>query len=753
MNNLSKVLQILQKSALASSSLDQILVIIESITQLEGVKSCALFRKNELGDMELLVCRGGFAKEGVIIPAGKGLVGVVAQSLRPVKIKGPVNHPDYVQGECYASDDNTLFLGIPLVKLGYVVGVLVIQFVNSQYLTENEEAFMLTLASHVALIVFDILSIKKVELNNISICGVKGAPGIGIGKVRCCYHDGLNDVSDTSCEDVEGAIIEWHLLLGTVITELKSERAAMASNIDSPIKSIFDAYLMILSDAELRNRVEAQIRLGNALPTALRNSIHYFSEVFKAMEDPYLKTRSEDILHLGNKLFNSWLGSVPEETYSSDGCPLVLVGKYVSISDIANISAHQLAGIVCLEGSSLSHTAVLANALGVPAVMGVDDIKCIRENEQVIVDGNSGQVITCPTTMVIKEYRRLVDMGRGLQEKLDSLKDVRAITKDNVVIQLFANTGLLADMSAGLNNGAEGIGLYRTEIPFMIRDSFPSEDEQTEIYRSVLSAYSGKPVYMRTLDIGGDKPLPYFQVGVEENPALGWRGVRFTLDNIHLLMMQLRAMLRAAEGIGNLHIILPMVSSTRELILCRQLLDDAFSQLKDEGIAVDVAKMGIMVEVPAAISQLRFWKNLVDFISIGSNDLSQYILALDRNNGRVASYYDHVHPAVLYEINRIVDIARDYDLPVSLCGEMASDPVAVLLLLGMGIRTFSLSSTNLPKIKWLIRSMSIDMSENMLGMALKMNDIQDIKKLGYEVLSSLGLNDLIIDKSSSLPAA
>ena len=256
MNNLSKDLQILQQSALASSSLDQVLLIIESITQLEGVKSCALFRKNDKADMELLLCRGGSVKEGVIIPAGKGLVGLVAQSLRPVKIKEPVNHPDYVQDERYASDDNTLFLGIPLVKLGYVVGVLVIQFINSQYFSKDEEAFMLTLASHIALIVFDIILLKKAELNNVTIYGVKGAPGIGIGKVRFCYHDGLNDVSDTSCEDIEGAITEWHLLLRTVITEIKSEQAAIASSIDSHVKSIFDAYLMILSDAELRNRVE-----------------------------------------------------------------------------------------------------------------------------------------------------------------------------------------------------------------------------------------------------------------------------------------------------------------------------------------------------------------------------------------------------------------------------------------------------------------------------------------------------------------
>jgi signal transduction protein with GAF and PtsI domain len=320
---------------------------------------------------------------------------------------------------------------------------------------------------------------------------------------------------------------------------------------------------------------------------------------------------------------------------------------------------------------------------------------------------------------------------------------IPAITLEGTKLCLLTNTGLLADISPGLNSGAEGVGLYRTEIPFMIRDSFPTEDEQVQVYGAVLSAYQGKPVYMRTLDIGGDKQLSYFPIRAEENPALGWRGIRFTLDNVQLLMSQVRAMNRATEGADNLHILLPMVSSTSEIDHFRQLLDDACSQLLHEGYPVVRPKMGVMLEVPAAISQLRFWCRKIDFISIGSNDLSQYLLALDRNNPRVGKHYDHVHPAVLHEIFRVVTIARECNVPVSLCGEMASDPVAVVLLLGMGIRSLSMSAAMLPRIKWLIRSISQSMASDVLQQALACDNVEAIRSLVNEMLDANELTALV----------
>jgi phosphotransferase system enzyme I (PtsI)/phosphotransferase system enzyme I (PtsP) len=277
----------------------------------------------------------------------------------------------------------------------------------------------------------------------------------------------------------------------------------------------------------------------------------------------------------------------------------------------------------------------------------------------------------------------------------------------------------------------------------MVRDSFPTEDEQVQVYRTVLSAYEGKPVHMRTLDIGGDKQLSYFPIRAEENPALGWRGIRFTLDNVQLLMSQVRSMVRAAEGIDNLRILVPMVSSTHEIDRFIQLLDDACTQLLKEGYPVLRPQVGVMLEVPAAIPQLRFWCRKIDFISIGSNDLSQYLLALDRNNPRVGKRFDHVHPAVLHEIARVVSIARECNVPVSLCGEMASDPAAVVLLVGMGIRSLSMSAALLPRVKWLIRSISLPEAESILQQALACDDVADIRKLVNAMLSANELTALV----------
>jgi phosphotransferase system enzyme I (PtsI)/phosphotransferase system enzyme I (PtsP) len=401
-----------------------------------------------------------------------------------------------------------------------------------------------------------------------------------------------------------------------------------------------------------------------------------------------------------------------------------------------------LEAIVCFEGSSLSHTAVLANALGIPAVMGTGVIRNLANDCLLIVDGNSGQVMVNPGESLLAEYRKLEDDQRFLMKQLEQIRELPALTTDGAELTLYTNTGLLADISPGLMNGAQGVGLYRTEIPFMIRTSFPSEEEQVSVYRQVLLAYRGKPVHMRTLDVGGDKQLPYFPVENEDNPALGWRGIRFTLDNSQLLMTQVRAMIRSAQGLDNLRILLPMVSSTSELDDFCTLLDDAIAQLRAEGNSVTRPALGVMIEVPAAISQIPFWADKIDFISIGSNDLSQYLLALDRNNPRVAARYDHVHPAVLIEIRRILQTAAEYKIPVSLCGEMASDPVAVVLLMGLGLRTLSMSATKIPRIKWLIRSLQLSTARQLSQDALECGYPRDIRSRVEAALETAGLQEL-----------
>lgn len=736
--------RIVQDVALVESPTDQVTLIVDSISQVIGVDVCSLYRINQDNEMVLLASHGLDSIENVKLPAGKGLVGLVAQSRHAINIADAASHPDYFYIEQTHEEQFRSFCGVPLVHFGDVIGVLVVQSKQAQPLSDENEAFLVTLASQLALIVANIPNTGKPASSiNLRSEGIKGAPGIGIGTAQLCDSGNLNDVPDQACDDPVAEIKQWHDLLASVKRDIKAEQAALGSELSDSVSGIFDAYQMLLSDQALIDRVEAEINAGHWLPSALRFSISYFSELFRAMEDPYLKARHEDIQHLGNKLFNAWQGDHPNQLECLPPGPIILVGTQVSVSDIAAVPTSQLAGIVCFEGARLSHTAIVANAIGIPTVMGVGILKGLQSGEQLIVDGNEGQVITHPSKAVLAEFKQLVSKEQSFLHQLDSLRDQPAITKDGTRVRLMTNTGLLADISPGLKSGAEGIGLYRTEIPFIVRDSFPTEEEQVQVYRKVFAAYQSKPVYMRTLDIGGDKQLPYFPIMSEENPALGWRGIRFTLDNIQLLMTQVRAMIRAADGKSNLHILLPMVSSTNELDVFTQLLDDACNQLQSEGFTLDRPKVGIMVEVPAAISQLPFWRNKIDFVSIGSNDLSQYLLAMDRNNAQVAGAYDHVHPAVLHEIYRIVTIANQHSLSLSLCGEMASDPVAVMLLLGMGIRSLSMSSATLPRIKWLIRSLTTAEAKTFLEQALSIDNVETIRQLGNETLCSLGLSELI----------
>ncbi len=628
------------------------------------------------------------------------------------------------------------------MQFGEVIGVLVVQSKREQKLSDDHEAFLTTLASQLALIVANTPSAGHISPpDNQRTTGVKGAPGIGIGSAILCDGGELNFVPDAACDDIESEILQWHALLATVKSAFQAERAALGPEVSTAVAGIFDVYQMLLADRALIDKVESEIRAGQWLPAALRSSIHHFCELFRAMDDPYLRARQEDIQLLGNKLFIAWRGASVDDQRSvvPDG-PVILIGAQLSVSEVASIPFERLSGIVCFEGSGLSHIAVLANAMGVPAVMGVGSLHGLQSGQRLIVDGGEGEVILHPSDALTEEFNALVSREHLFVEQLDVLRDKPAKTTDGRTVRLFTNIGLVADISQGLKSGAQGVGLYRTEIPFMMRDSFPTEEEQVQDYRKVFAAYRGKPIYIRTLDIGGDKQLPYFPIDKEPNPALGWRGIRLTLDNIELLMTQVRAMIRAAGVESNLHILLPMVSSTHELDTFTLLLHDACDQLQQEAVQFCRPKVGVMVEVPAAISQLPFWAKKIDFISIGSNDLSQYLLALDRGNRRVAARYDSIHPAILHEINGIVSAARKHQLPLSLCGEMAADPAAVVLLLGMGIRTLSMSAAQLPRIKWLIRSLSITQTEDLLTKALSMHNVTAIRTLANGALQEVGFN-------------
>ena len=415
----------------------------------------------------------------------------------------------------------------------------------------------------------------------------------------------------------------------------------------------------------------------------------------------------------------------------------------MTVSQFAEVPLQHLVAIISKRGSSLSHVAILSHALGIPSVMGIDSLPVNRiKGQQIVVDGYTGQIYVRPSQTILDEFHRLISEERALDAELKELIDEPSETLDGVHIPLYVNTGLLSDISPSLKSGAEGVGLYRTEIPFLMRDGFPGEDEQAQIYKQVLQGFSPRTVTFRTLDIGGDKALPYFPV-VEDNPFLGWRGIRIMLDHPEIFLTQIRAILKVNIYQNNLRLMLPMISDVGEVDEAIGLIRKAYKELTDEGMDIPYPIIGLMIEVPSAVYQMDALARRVDFFSVGSNDLTQYLLAVDRNNKQVAELYNCLHPSVLKSIQQVVNIAHKYNKPVSVCGEMAGDPASALVLVGLGVDSLSMSVGSLLRVKLAIRSFTQKQIKHMCSKSLEMESAGEIRLLVNEALERAGIGGLM----------
>lgn len=421
---------------------------------------------------------------------------------------------------------------------------------------------------------------------------------------------------------------------------------------------------------------------------------------FARMSDVYLRERAQDIRELGQRLLFFLLNT--ETNQPKIDKPVILVVRELTASVLAALPKDKLLAVVSLEGAANSHAAILSRALGIPAVMGVSINLRDLNGKKGIVDGYSGKLFISPSKTILNEYRALANEERELSRMVNDAIREPACTLDGARIELLLNAGLSADTSIAVNQGVDGVGLYRTEISFLLQHRFPSEEEQTQQYRHVLNTYPHQRVVMRTLDIGGDKPLPYLPIE-EDNPFLGWRGIRFTLDHPDIFIIQLRAMLRASAESGNLSILLPMISGAKELDDALKFIYQAYQEVSQQDPRVVMPQIGIMLEVPSMLYLLPLIADKIDFVSVGTNDLTQYLLAVDRNNARVADVYESMHPAVVMALKQIQQICTTHQIPVCVCGELAGDPIGALLLIGLGYTTLSMNTSNVAKVKYLVR--------------------------------------------------
>ena len=423
------------------------------------------------------------------------------------------------------------------------------------------------------------------------------------------------------------------------------------------------------------------------------------------MQDPYLRERAADIRALGGRILSKLLGNAGAVTIGQHAT--VLIGQSLSAIDIGQALKGDLVGIISGDGSPLSHAAILARALGIPAVVGIFGLPLARlDGQELVVDGTAGQVHLRLSAAMRQAFEQTIDNQRRQSQTLESVRGLDAVTADGNSVALYINAGLSLDLEPAATTGSAGIGLFRSELPFMLFDRLPSEHEQQQIYRQALESVIPLPVTLRTLDVGGDKNLPYLDTGV--NRAPGSRGIRFLLDHPEIFLTQLRAALKADLGLGNLRLLLPMISEVDELVQALQMLEQAMRQLLDEGLSISRPPVGVMIEVPAALYQIEALARRADFLSVGTNDLAQYLLATDRNNPDDSARLYPAHPALLQALKQVLDSAHRAGKLVTVCGEIAGEPAIALLLLGMGFDGLSMSPAALPGVKLAVRSVTME---------------------------------------------
>ncbi len=696
--------------------LDRIVALIAT-EMASDVCSCYVMRAGEVLELFATVGLRPAAVHRTRLRLGEGLVGDIAARARPMALENAPAHPSFAYCPETGEDPFRAFCGVPILRSGRVRGVLVIQDAQRRNYGEEEVEILQNLAMVLAELIAsgELLSLQELafasgdgDLDFHRLAGVCVNRGIGVGQAVLHRPQVVlrEMVADSPRVEMRRLRVALQEMFGAIDT-LTDAASRMGDGGEEPLE-ILESYRMFAKDRGWFMRMREAIRQGLTAEASVQKVMGDMRVRMSQISDPYIRERLYDVEDLSNRLIQHLSGRPAATVIPDDGGDYVLVTRSLGPAELLEFARPGLRGLVLQEGTRHSHVAIVARALGIPVVgQCVDALERIAPSDVLVVDGGEAQVFVRPSDDIVLAYRQRIRMQAQRAEEFRALGDLPAVSRDGVAVSLCINAGLMVDLQSLAETGADGVGLFRTELPFMVRSAHPDLVAQVELYRDVVSRVGERPVVFRTFDIGGDKQLPSFPVGSEENPALGWRALRIGLDRPMMLRTQLRALLEASAG-RELRVMFPLVAEVAEYRAAREILAMEVARRRAAGAEMPVAiRTGVMVEVPALLFQLDDLLPSCDFVSVGSNDLLQYLFAVDRGSSSVGARYDSLNPALLRALREVVRAAERHGVSLSICGEMAGRPVEAMALLGLGFRTLSCQPQSLPAVKAMLRSLEV----------------------------------------------
>jgi phosphotransferase system enzyme I (PtsP) len=700
-------------SGRAQERLDRIvhLVAAEMIAE---VCSVYVMRAGEV--LELFATKGlrAEAVHRTRLRVGEGLVGLIAATAQPLALSDAQSHSAFAYRPETGEEIYRSLMGAPILRGGRVLGVLVVQNRTEHHYDEDEIEVLQTIAMIVAELVAggelvsprEIAESRSAGMLSVRLVGVRLNPGLAIGPA--VLHEPRPVIRQLVAEDVTAEIERLRRAVAAMLDSIDQLVAAGIGLGAGEHRDILETYRMFAADRGWVARIADAIRSGLTAEAAVQKIREETSRRMLQASDPYLRERLVDLEDLANRLQRHLSERLADAEPAELPAEFVLVARALGPAELMDYSHRRVLGLVLEEGSPTAHVAIVARALDIPVIGRVEDATSrIEPGDVVVVDADRAQVLIRPSEDI--RLAAISNVGARTRKRAlhEGLRAAPAVTRDGVGIKLMLNAGLLLDMAYLAATGAEGVGLFRTELPLMVRDTFPAVDDQTEFYRHVFDLAEGRPVVFRTLDIGGDKVLPYLPHAAEDNPAMGWRAIRIGLDRPAMLREQLRALIRAASG-RDLWVKFPMVAELPELERAKGLLDLELARAAEEGRAPPASvQIGVMLEVPALLWQLPVLCQRIDFLSIGTNDLIQFLFACDRGNPRLADRYDPLSAPMLKLLREVVVEANAAAVPLSMCGEMAGDPIEAMVLIALGFRSLSMAGSAIGPVKAMIRSVDL----------------------------------------------